>query len=86
MTLRQWLTPPVGKIAYVVYTYSEHHMDKPLGMLQKKHLDADIYSLDKMSVLEWDKRYGKKSGKIFDGKEYDFVWIIRLERMIKDDE
>lgn len=85
MTLRQWLDPPINKIAYVVFTSGTK---KPIqGMLNKKHLDATISSCDRWSVSDWNARARKRKWdeKIFNQKDYDWVWLIYLESIRKDD-
>ena len=79
MTLRKWLDPPVNRIAYVVFTASGKPIKKPM----KKHLDAHISSCDKVSVDGWNKRAEKRKwyDKIFDKKEYDWVELIKLEKI-----
>lgn len=77
MKLKQWLNTVPKHIAYVVYTYGERKTECFLDQIEDRHLDTDIYSLDKITVKEWNGRSETK----FSEKDYDFVWIIRLERM-----
>ena len=75
MTLRRWLMHFPKRVAYVVYLKSS---DKYLEEIKDMHLDTDISCLDKISTKEWND---KKCDKKFDEDLYDFVQIIRLERM-----
>ena len=77
MTLRQWLKHVPKRISYVVYCFGEMHTKNFLDDIKDRHLDTDIYSLDKITTKEWNEKNDKK----FSEKDYDFVWIIRLERM-----
>lgn len=78
MTLRRWLRHFPKRVAYVVYLNSEYRTNKYLEELKDRHLDTDISCLDKVSTKEWND---KKCDKKFDEDLYDFVQIIRLERM-----
>ena len=77
MKLKKWLKTIPRRIAYVVYCYGECKTESFLDPIKDRHLDTDIYSLDKVTTAEWNE----KSETKFSEKDFDFVWIIRLERM-----